>query len=177
MIQLLVLAIAMLIGLASTRLMKLIHLPNVTGYLIAGILIGPYVLGLAFSSLSFNGSPLNSLIYDNQVMSYISNVALGFIAFSIGASFKFSSLKAVGSKIVLITVFEALGASLFVILGLFLTKIFISDIPVEIILTLGAISCATAPAATLMVIKQYKAKGPVVSTLLPVVAFDDAVAC
>ena len=176
MIQLLVLAIAMLIGLASTRLMKLIHLPNVTGYLIAGILIGPYVLGLAFSSLSFNGEPLKSLIYDNQVMSYISNVALGFIAFSIGASFKFSSLKAVGSKIVLITVFEALGASIFVILGLFLTKIFISDIPVEIILTLGAISCATAPAATLMVIKQYKAKGPVVSTLLPVVAFDDAVA-
>ena len=85
MIQLLVLAIAMLIGLASTRLMKLIHLPNVTGYLIAGILIGPYVLGLAFSSLSFNGNPLNSLIYDDQVMSYISNVALGFIAFSIGA--------------------------------------------------------------------------------------------
>lgn len=166
----------MLVGLLSTRLMKLLKLPNVTGYLIAGILFGPCVLGLVFKDVSFNGTPLLNQIYDNNVMTFISNAALGFIAFSIGTSFKLTSLKKVGKRVLIITVFEALGGAIFVIAGLFITKIFIQDIPVEIILTLGAIACATAPAATLMVIKQYKAKGPVTSTLLPVVAFDDAVA-
>lgn len=168
---LLCIALALVVGLLSSRLMKLVNLPNVTGYLLAGILFGPYVLGqfLGWSLTSDNS--LNS-----SVMSIISNIALGFIAFSIGSSFKMSALKAVGKNVLVITIFEALGGAIFVIGGLFLTKIFIKDIPIEIILTLGAIACATAPAATLMVIKQYNAKGPVVNTLLPVVAFDDAVA-
>ncbi len=168
---LLCIAIAFIVGLLSSRLMKLINLPNVTGYLIAGIIFGPYVLG-RFMGRSLDDA--NSL--NNQVMSLISNVALGFIAFSIGSSFKLSAIKSVGKSIVVITIFEALMAAIFVIAGLFLTKIFINEIPIEIILTVGAIACATAPAATLMVIKQYKAKGPLVNTLLPVVAFDDAVA-
>ncbi len=168
---LLCIAIAFIVGLLSSRLMKLINLPNVTGYLIAGIIFGPYVLG-RFMGWSLDDA--NSL--NNQVMSLISNVALGFIAFSIGSSFKLSAIKSVGKSIVVITIFEALMAAIFVIAGLFLTKIFINEIPIEIILTVGAIACATAPAATLMVIKQYKAKGPLVNTLLPVVAFDDAVA-
>ena len=168
---LLCIALALVVGLLSSRLMKLVNLPNVTGYLLAGILFGPYVLGqfLGWSLTSDNS--LNS-----SVMSIISNIALGFIAFSIGSSFKMSALKSVGKNVLVITVFEALGGAIFVIGGLFLAKIFIKDIPLEIILTLGAIACATAPAATLMVIKQYNAKGPVVNTLLPVVAFDDAVA-
>lgn len=176
MFYFIVIALALLVGLLSTRLMKLIKLPNVTGYLLAGILFGPFVLGLAFKNLSFNDQPLFDQIYDTNVMTFISNAALGFIAFSIGTSFKFSSLKKVGKRVLIITVFEALGGAIFVLIGLFITKIFIQDIPVEIILTLGAIACATAPAATLMVVRQYKAKGPVTNTLLPVVAFDDAVA-
>lgn len=168
---LLCIAIAFIVGLLSSRLMKLINLPNVTGYLIAGIIFGPYVLG-RFFGWSLDGT--NSL--NSQVMNLISNVALGFIAFSIGSSFKLSAIKSVGKGIVVITIFEALMAAVFVIAGLLLTKIFINDIPIEIILTVGAIACATAPAATLMVIKQYNAKGPLVNTLLPVVAFDDAVA-
>ncbi len=177
MFQLLILAVALLVGLLSTRLMKVLRLPNVTGYLISGILIGPCVLGLWFSTINMgNDQTLKDIVYDQNVMTFITNVALGFIAFSIGTSFRKESLQKVGKKIVLITIFEALGGAIFVIGGLFIAKIFIPDIPVEIILTLGAIACATAPAATLMVIKQYKAKGPVTNTLLPVVAFDDAVA-
>ncbi len=177
MYQLLILAVALLVGLLSTRLMKLIKMPNVTGYLISGILIGPCVLGLALANINMgDGSTLKDIVYDSEVMDFISNAALGFIAFSIGTSFKRSSLQSLGKRLVIITVCEALGGAIFVIIGLFIAKIFIQDIPVEIILTLGAIACATAPAATLMVVKQYKAKGPVVNTLLPVVAFDDAVA-
>lgn len=168
---LLCIALALIVGLLSSRLMKLVNLPNVTGYLLAGILFGPYVLGRFLGWSLTNDVSLNS-----HMMSIISNIALGFIAFSIGSSFKMSALKSVGKNVLVITVFEALGGAIFVIGALFLTKIFIRDIPIEIILTLGAIACATAPAATLMVIRQYKARGPVVDTLLPVVAFDDAVA-
>ena len=167
---LLCIAFALVVGLLSSRLMKLIHLPNVTGYLIAGIIFGPYVLG---QFLGWKLTDANSL--NSTTMSLLSNIALGFIAFSIGSSFKLTALRKVGKSVIVITIFEALGAALFVIGGLFIASLFIK-IPVEIILTLGAIACATAPAATLMVIKQYKARGPVVNTLLPVVAFDDAVA-
>ena len=145
-------------------------IPNVTGYLVSGIIFGPYVLG-QFMGWTINGD--NTL--NATTMSLLSNIALGFIAFSIGSSFKLSALKQVGKSVVVITIFEALGGAIVVIGGLFIASIFI-HIPVEIILTLGAIACATAPAATLMVIKQYNADGPVVKTLLPVVAFDDAVA-
>lgn len=171
--QILCIALALLVGLLSSRLMKLLRLPNVTGYLIAGIIFGPYVLGQYIGGWSSDPSSDTSL----QAISWISDIALGFIAFTIGCSFKKSSLQAVGKRVVIITLFEALGAAVITIGGLFIAYIFLKDtLPVSVILTFGAIACATAPAATLMVIKQYKAHGPVVDTLIPVVAFDDAVA-
>lgn len=147
----------MIIALLMTRVMKKISLPNVTGYLIAGLIAGPYCLKL------YNSENLDTL-------GIITNVALGFIAFSIGGEFKLSSLKQLGAKIFVITVFEAVGASVLVITALVLLKF-----PITLALVLGAIASATAPAATLMVVRQYKAQGPVTSTLLPVVAIDDAV--
>lgn len=154
---LLSLSLSMIIALLMTRVMKKISLPNVTGYLIAGLIAGPYCLKL------YNSENLDAL-------SIITNVALGFIAFSIGGEFKLSSLKQLGAKIFVITVFEAVGASVLVITVLVLFKF-----PLTLALVLGAIASATAPAATLMVVRQYKAQGPVTSTLLPVVAIDDAV--
>jgi len=171
--QILCIALALLVGLLSSRLMKLLRLPNVTGYLISGIIFGPFVLGKYIGGWSTD--PLSGTSI--QAISWISDIALGFIAFTIGCSFKASSLKAVGKRVVIITIFEALGGALITIGGLFIAYIFLKDsLPIAVILTLGAIACATAPAATLMVIKQYKARGPVVDTLIPVVAFDDAVA-
>ena len=171
--QIVCIALALLAGLLSSRLMKLLRLPNVTGYLISGIIFGPFVLGKYIGGWSTDPLSGNSI----QAISWISDIALGFIAFTIGCSFKTSSLKAVGKRIVIITIFEALGGALITIGGLFIAYIFLKDtLPIAVILTLGAIACATAPAATLMVIKQYKAHGPVVDTLIPVVAFDDAVA-
>ena len=171
--QILCIAIALVAGLLSSRLMKLLRLPNVTGYLISGIIFGPYVLGQYIGGWSSDPTSQTSL----AAISWISDIALGFIAFTIGCSFKASSLKAVGKRVVIITIFEALGGAIITIGGLFIAYIFLKDtLPIAVILTLGAIACATAPAATLMVIKQYKAQGPVVDTLIPVVAFDDAVA-
>jgi len=171
--QILCIALALFVGLLSSRLMKLLRLPNVTGYLISGIIFGPFVLGKYIGGWSTD--PLSGTSI--QAISWISDIALGFIAFTIGCSFKASSLKAVGKRVVIITIFEALGGALITIGGLFIAYIFLKDsLPIAVILTLGAIACATAPAATLMVIKQYKARGPVVDTLIPVVAFDDAVA-
>ena len=113
----------------------------------------------------------------NSKIKWISEITLGFIAFTIGCSFKREALKSVGKKVVVITLCEALGGAVITIGALFIAHIFLKDaLPISIILTLGAIACATAPAATLMVIRQYKARGPVVDTLIPVVAFDDAVA-
>ena len=170
--QILCIAIALLVGLLSSRLMKVLRLPNVTGYLISGIIFGPYVLGQFFGWNVEPGSATNI----NSVK-WISDIALGFIAFTIGCSFKLTSLKAVGKRVVIITIFEALGGAIFTLGGLFIAYIFLKDtLPIPVILTLGAIACATAPAATLMVIRQYNARGPLVDTLIPVVAFDDAVA-
>ena len=140
-----------------TRIMKKINLPNVTGYLIAGLLVGPYCLNI-FSADDLDG------------MAIITNAALGFIAFSIGGEFKLSSLKQLGAKIFVITVFEAVGATVLVS-----TVLILLGVNTSLALVLGAIASATAPAATLMVVRQYKASGPVTSTLLPVVAIDDAV--
>lgn len=148
----------LLCGLLFGRLVKLIGLPNVTGYLLAGLLIGPYVLGIA------NVEAVDSL----QV---VSEMALGFIALSIGFEFKISFWKEVGITPIVIAVLEGLGASACVIVGLL---IFGFEPPLAIML--GAIASATAPAATIMVIKQYQAKGPVTKMLLSVVALDDAVA-
>lgn len=152
------LAMAMILSLLSGKLMKKIKLPNVTGYLIFGLLAGPYVLK----------------IFTHQVMeqfTIIPEIALGFIAFSIGAEFKFSYLKKVGKSPVIIAFAEAFSAVLIVDLVLILTG---HDIVFSLIL--GAIAAATAPAATLMVVRQYKTKGPLTNTLLPVVAIDDAMA-
>lgn len=168
-------ALLLLAGLLSTRVMKYLKLPNVTGYIVTGILMGPFVFGLLFNSFDF-ASAKNSYIYEYiSKLTWVSNVALGFIAFSIGTSFKMSTIKAVGKKVVIITIFESFGASLLVILALLIAHYVAPEkISISLALTLGAIAAATAPAATLMIIKQYKAKGEMVDTLLPVVALDDA---
>lgn len=152
------LAIALLFALLSSKLMKLVKLPNVTGYLIAGLLVGPCCLGLIPAGVV-------------ESLGIIPNVALGFIAFSIGAEFRLSFLKKVGKAPVVIACMESLGAVLVVDAVLILAG---NSVPFS--LCLGAIAAATAPAATLMVVKQYKAKGEVTETLLAVVAIDDATA-
>ena len=170
--QILCIALALFVGLLSSRLMKVLRLPNVTGYLIAGIIFGPYVLGQYIGGWS-TSNPETSI----NAVKWISEIALGFIAFTIGCSFKKQALQRVGKRVIVITLCEALGGAIVTIGGLLIAHIFIGDkLPISLILTFGAIACATAPAATLMVIRQYKAKGPVVDTLIPVVAFDDAVA-
>lgn len=170
--QILCIAIALLVGLLSSRLMKLLRLPNITGYLISGIIFGPYVLGKYIGGWS-TSDPATSL----NAIKWISEIALGFIAFTIGTSFKKEALQHVGKRVIIITICEALGGAIVTIGGLFIARAFLGEkLPISLILTLGAIACATAPAATLMVIRQYKARGPVVDTLIPVVAFDDAVA-
>ena len=170
-------ALLLLAALFSTRLMKLIKLPNVTGYIITGIIMGPFVFGLLFNNFSYDNIE-GSIIYTHiRDIKWVSTIALGFIAFSIGTSFKRSTLKSVGKRVLIITALEALLASACVILALVIGHFIRSDfITWEMVLTLGAIASATAPAATLMVIKQYNAKGPMVNTLLPVVALDDAAA-
>ena len=171
------LAILLLAALLSTRLMKVLKLPNVTGYIVTGIIMGPFVFGVLFNNFTYEGIK-ESLIF-NYVnrLGWVSQVALGFIAFSIGTSFKTSVLKTVGKRVIIITILEALAASIFVLIALLVAHFIMPDkVPLSLALTLAAIASATAPAATLMVIKQYNAKGPLVNTLLPVVALDDAAA-
>ena len=170
-------ALLLLAALFSTRLMRLIKLPNVTGYIITGIIMGPFVFGLLFNNFTYEGIK-ESIIYSYiENIKWVSTIALGFIAFSIGTSFKITTLKSVGKRVLVITILEATLASIFVILALVAAHFIRPDlVPWEMVLTLGAIASATAPAATLMVIKQYNAKGSMVNTLLPVVALDDAVA-
>lgn len=152
------LALILFSGLILGRAVKFIKLPNVTGYLIAGLLIGPYIFKLL---------PLNIV----KELELVSEMALAFIAFSIGSEFRISYLKKVGVTSIVIAIFEALAATVLVTVAL---VVFGFDFKVAVIL--GAIASATAPAATIMVVKQYKAKGPVTETLLSVVALDDAVA-
>ena len=178
--SLLAIGIALVLGLLSTRLMKKIGLPNVTGYLIVGLIIGPYALGLIPGEQSLiKADPIyldvnGNNIYLMDLMSVVSTVALGFIGFGIGVEFKFSHIKEIGKSAITITFFEALMATVCVDAVLIGTA-FITGMPVYEAIILGAIACATAPAATIMVIRQYKAKGIVTDTLLPVVALDDAV--
>ncbi len=170
--QILCIALALFVGLLSSRLMKLLRLPNVTGYLISGIIFGPYLLGKYIGGWTVDNPETNI-----NAIKWISEIALGFIAFTIGCSFKKQAIQRVGKKILVITIAEALGGAILTIGALLIAHIFLgNELPISLILTFGAIACATAPAATLMVVKQYKAKGPVVDTLIPVVAFDDAVA-
>lgn len=168
---LLALSVALLAGLVMSRLTKIWNLPAVTAYLVAGILIGPYVLGRL-------GIPGIGFISSENVASFsiISEAALGFIAFSMGSEFRLEELKKTGKQVVVIAVFQALVATLFVDVALIgIHCIFPDKLPVSCAVTLGAIATATAPAATLMVIKQYKADGPLTKLLLPVVALDDVV--
>ena len=164
-------SIALLAGLLMTRLFKPFKLPAVTAYLIAGVLIGPYCMG----ALGINGLGFNSMEAVSS-LGVISQIALGFIAFSIGSEFRLEDLKKIGKQAFVIGIFQALVAALFVDLALLVIHLAMPDkLSLAQMLTLGAIATATAPAATLMVVRQFKAKGPLTSLLLPIVALDDAV--
>ena len=171
MSNLLSVAVAVLAGLLMTRLVKFFKLPDVTAYLIAGVLIGPYCLGaLGISGLGFTGPEAL------ETLSLLSEVALGFIAFAIGNEFRLSQLKQTGRQAFAVGILQALAAAVLVDLALLGIHLLMPDkLSASQAITLGAIATATAPAATLMVVKQYKAKGELTSLLLPVVALDDAV--
>ena len=173
MVALLSSALALLIGLLMTRVFKLLklQLPDVTAFLIAGVIIGPYCLGrLGIPGVGFTTTE------EVESLSVISNTALGFIAFSIGNEFLFSQLKSIGKQAIVVGIFQALAATLLVDLALLGLHFLMPDMmSIEATIVLGAIATATAPAATLMVVRQYKAKGKLTDILLPVVALDDAV--
>ena len=164
-------SIALLAGLLMTRIFKKLKLPAVTAYLIAGVLIGPYCLGaLGIPGLGFDS------MHAVEALGLISEVALGFIAFSIGNEFRLDELKKTGHQASVIGIFQAIVATLLVDVALWIVHLIAPDkISVSQAITLGAIATATAPAATLMVVRQYKAKGALTSLLLPIVALDDAV--
>ena len=164
-------SVALLAGLLMTRAFKPLKLPSVTAYLIAGVLIGPYCIGaLHIEGLGF------ATMEEVEVLSLVSQVALGFIAFSIGSEFRLEELKKIGKQAFVIGIFQALAATLFVDLALFVVHLMMPDkLTLPQMITLGAIATATAPAATLMVVRQYKAEGPLTKLLLPIVALDDAV--
>lgn len=153
------LAIILIFGLLMGKVVSYLKLPRVTGYLIAGVLIGPFVLRLV---------PHEAI----ENLTIISEAALGFIAYNIGSSLNYNKLKNIGKGIIIIALFEALMATFVVTLAMK----FIFGQTWEFSLAIGAIASATAPAATIMVLKQYRAKGPLVDTLIPVVAIDDAIA-
>lgn len=166
--ELVLIAVALAVGLLMTRFTNLFHLPDVTAYLIAGVLLGPCVLGrlgICFTSFEM----VNAL-------QPISDVALGFIAFAIGSEFRLSSLKTTGGSAVIVGILQAVITTLLVDVALVCLHFALGDkLPIPAAITLGSIAAATAPAATLMVVRQYKAKGPLTELLLPVVALDDAV--
>ena len=170
-IYLICLAIALIGSLMLSRVSKLLHLPAVTAYLVAGLLLGPYVLGaIGLPGLGFN------TMEQVEGMSILTQTALGFIAFTIGNEFRISQLKTIGAKAITIGILQAVITTVLVdivLIGLHLCFPNIISIPCAI--TLGAIASATAPAATLMVVRQYKADGPLTKLLMLVVAIDDAV--
>ena len=174
MMPLVSVAVALFAGLMMTRLFKVLgwNFPDVTAFLIAGLLIGPYGLGrIAAFGIGF---PSYEYI---DTLSILSDAALGFIAFSIGSEFRLKNIREIGKAAFVIGCFQALAATLFVDAALIALHFIVGKevLPFEVCITLGAIASATAPAATLMVVRQYKAKGPVTSLLLPIVALDDAV--
>lgn len=164
------LSVALLAGLLMSRAVKLGKLPAVTGYLIAGVLIGPCLLGkLNIPGLGITAGQLEGF-------GLISDLALGFIAFSMGNEFRIAQLKKIGKQATVIGVFQAVFTTVLVdaaLIGLHFAMP--EKLPLGAAIVLGAVATATAPAATLMVVRQYKAKGPVTDILLPVVALDDAV--
>ena len=167
------LGVLLICGLLATRISKKINLPNVTAFLVVGLVIA--IICILVDRTGYIGLDGRTLTEDlNRMNKFISSVALGFIALSIGEEFKLSKLKQYGSKVIIITILQALLAVLLVDVGLVLACYFL-HLNMAIAICLGAIATATAPAATLMVIHQYRAKGPLVDLLLPVVAFDDAI--
>ena len=166
------LSVALFAGLLLSRLAKVCKLPAVTAYLIAGVLIGPFCLGaFGVEGLGFTKEAIHS-----GQFKIISDVALGFIAFSIGNEFRMKDLKQFGKSATIIGIFQAVFTTLIVDIVLIALHFIIPNkFPLEAAIILGAVASATAPAATLMVVKQYKAHGSVTKTLLPVVALDDAV--
>ena len=169
--SLLSIALAIFLGLMLSRVAKIFKLPAVTAYLIAGVLLGPYVIG----AIGIDGIGFTS--FENvESFKLLSEVALGFIAFSIGNEFRLSQLKSVGKAATVIGILQAIAATVLVDAALIGVHFAVGDkFPLSAAIVLGAVATATAPAATLMVVRQYKAKGPVTDTLLPVVAIDDAV--
>ncbi len=168
---LLALSVALFAGLMLSRVAKKVQLPAVTAYLVAGILIGPYLLG----SLGVKGLGFISM-EDIDSFGIIPDVALGFIAFSIGNEFRMSQLKHIGKQATVIGIAQAVATTLLVDAALIGVHFIIPEkFPLPAAIVLGAVASATAPAATLMVVRQYKAKGPVTNILLPIVALDDAV--
>lgn len=168
---LLALSVALFAGLMLSRVAKKVQLPAVTAYLVAGILIGPYLLG----SFGVKGLGFISM-EDIDSFGIIPDVALGFIAFSIGNEFRMSQLKQIGKQAAIIGVFQAVLTTVVVDCALIAVHFMIPEkFPLPAAIVLGAVASATAPAATLMVVRQYKAKGPVTNILLPIVALDDAV--
>jgi len=168
---LLLVSVALLAGLIMTRFFKKLKLPSVTAYLIAGVLVGPYCLG----NVGLNGIGFTSHEAVSN-LALISEVALGFIAFSIGNEFRIQDLKKTGKQALIIGIFQALAATLLVDLSLYAVHLIMPNVlTLSQVITLGAIATATAPAATLMVVRQYKANGPLTKLLLPIVALDDAV--
>ena len=167
-------AVALMAGLLFTRVFKLLHLnfPDVTAFLIAGLLIGPFCLG----RLGIPGVGFRSMEELSRV-SLINEAALGFIAFAIGSEFRLDELKHTGRAATVIGIVQAVTACLLVDLALVAMHFILGPeiLPLPVCITLGAIATATAPAATLMVVRQYKADGPLTRLLLPIVALDDAV--
>ena len=167
-------AIALFAGLMFTRVFRAFHLnfPDVTAFLIAGLLIGPYCLGrIGIEGIGFVSYE------DVQRVGLINTTALGFIAFSIGSEFRLDALKHTGKAATVIGIVQAVFASILVDIALVALHFVLGDevLPVSVAITMGAIASATAPAATLMVVRQYKADGPLTRLLLPIVALDDAV--
>ena len=164
------LSVALLSGLLLSRLAKVVKLPAVTAYLIAGVLIGPFVLGaLGIPGIGIAESQLDGF-------GLISDLALGFIAFSMGNEFRHSQLKKIGKQATVIGVFQAVITTIVVDIALIALHFAMPDkLSLAAAIVLASVATATAPAATLMVVRQYKAKGPVTDVLLPVVALDDAV--
>lgn len=172
MAVLLSVSVTLLAGLLMSRLAKLLKLPAVTAYIIAGILIGPFCLGALPLPEGIGFSDIEAV----ESFKIITEVATGFIAFSIGNEFRLSALKKTGKQATVIGILQALAATVVVDAALIGLHFMMPDkISLPAAITLGAIASATAPAATLMVVNQYKAKGPLTDLLLPIVALDDAV--
>ena len=167
---LLTLSIALLSGLLLSRVAKKMGLPAVTAYLVAGVIIGPFCLGRL-------GFGFNEEYNPPQYYSILCDLALGFIAFAIGNEFRLAQLKKIGKQATVIGIAQALVTTVVVDIALIALSFILPEgyLPLPAAIILGAVATATAPAATLMVVRQYKAKGPVTDILLPVVALDDAV--